>query len=389
MMNLRKDINSPYSWVFEGNPSEIRRKKFVFKVKKCINDHKRVLYLLLVLLAAANTILLYLPKTMISYGAICIITVVLLSIVINDASKRLFYNVKQYIPMIIIPVAACITIIATTKLLSAGDEMVSKEGMLSFLGDYLSFCGTFCLGYFIYIQDRKQRLEQKRTAIKKLLVLIEKIQMDYIKLLRNADTNDRDEKDFCLISYDAEWMSNYYEYESLKGSNHELRHSLQQFFDNVVNVNASIKKGNIKEACEKHEKYLKARNYSIQRYNDLEAFSCLMDACMDINMNTKTWIDDPNTVDLINKLCREYYLIIENYIYVALLRSEKGILSDITDEVVDWLIHNSQKISSIIRFDDDKRIISRVVVDCSLKFEKHSTKISYIWGEYSLKEIEK
>lgn len=57
--------------------------------------------------------------------------------------------------------------------------------------------------------------------------------------------------------------------------------------------------------------------------------------------------------------------------------------NEINREIVDWLLANSPEIKEKVKY--EKRIVSKVVFDCSLKFESKSEKISYIWGEYSLK----
>ena len=129
--------------------------------------------------------------------------------------------------------------------------------------------------------------------------------------------------------------------------------------------------------------------YSTQKYNELEAITCLMGACDDSNfINTKSWLERKETVDLINELCRKYYLLIENYVYSWLLKREKKTTTeedDLRREVTDWLLNNSPEIQEKIRFPDQKRIISRVVFDCSCKFSQKSKKVDYVWGEYSLK----
>jgi hypothetical protein len=54
-------------------------------------------------------------------------------------------------------------------------------------------------------------------------------------------------------------------------------------------------------------------------------------------------------------------------------------------EIVDWLLSISAEINEIIKYPTDKRIISKVVFDCSLKFNSKSKKVNLVWGEYSLK----
>lgn len=54
-------------------------------------------------------------------------------------------------------------------------------------------------------------------------------------------------------------------------------------------------------------------------------------------------------------------------------------------KIVDWLLLNSPEIKEKIKYPHEKRIISKVVFDCSLKFESKSEKINYMWGEYFLR----
>lgn len=50
------------------------------------------------------------------------------------------------------------------------------------------------------------------------------------------------------------------------------------------------------------------------------------------------------------------------------------------EEVVDWLLLNSPEIKEKIKYPNEKRIISKVVLDCSLKFNSKSKKL-IIYGE--------
>lgn len=117
---------------------------------------------------------------------------------------------------------------------------------------------------------------------------------------------------------------------------------------------------------------------------------CLQDACTDSDfINSKSWIERKETIQLIEELCGKYYYIIENYIYVWLLRREVKTISeenDLTKEITDWLINNSEEIKVIAKFPDNKRIISKVVFNCSLMMNRKSKKVQYVWGEYSLRE---
>ena len=300
--------------------------------------------------------------------------------------------VKKYWPMIFIPAIALLVVIAVINIYAEGHILLQSADILSFCGDFLGFLGTFCLGYFIYIQDRLKVIEEKRSKVRLLITLIENANIELLNLsylVRNEKYIQITENRSCvkLIPYNSDWLLYYYEYEALKGENPDLRRTINLFFNNIMNVNAAIKLGQIEKANEINRIYIECGLYSTSKYNELEAITCLQDACNDYHFyNTKSWIERKETIDLINELCKKYYFIIENYIYVWLLKhnvkttTEKD---DLNREIVDWLLANSPEIKEKVKY--EKRIVSKVVFDCSLKFESKSEKISYIWGEYSLK----
>lgn len=135
---------------------------------------------------------------------------------------------------------------------------------------------------------------------------------------------------------------------------------------------------------------IEKQNYSISKYNLLEAQLCLQDACTDFNLiNSKSWIEKRKTIELIEELCGKYYYIIENYMYARLLKKEAVATTqddELAKEVTDWLINSSPEIKEIVKFPSDKRIISKVVLDCSIMMNRKSEKIQYAWGEYSLRK---
>lgn len=116
----------------------------------------------------------------------------------------------------------------------------------------------------------------------------------------------------------------------------------------------------------------------------------MQNACTDFNfVKCKSWIEDKKTIKLINELCGKYYYIIENYIYVWLLRKNITTTSEheeLDKEITDWLINNSPEIKEVAKFPSDKRIINKVVHDCSIMMNSKSEKIQYVWGEYSLRK---
>lgn len=303
-------------------------------------------------------------------------------------------KVKKYWPMIIFPVIALLIVIAVIYIYSEGNMSLQSADILSFCGDYLAFLGTFCLGYFIYIQDCLKVIEEKRTKVRLLITLMENANTELLNLshlVRNetyipiSENRNRVKH----IPYNSDWILYYCEYEALKGENPDLRHTLDSFFGNIMSVNAAIELGQIEKANEINRNHIDCGLYSTNKYNELEAIVCLRDACSDFHFdNTKCWIEREETIDLINELCKKYYFVIENYVYVWLLKhnvvttTEKD---DLNHEIVDWLLLNSPEIKEKIRYPSEKRIISKMVFDCSLKFSCKSKKVNYVWGEYSLK----
>lgn len=302
--------------------------------------------------------------------------------------------IKKYWPIFIVPLLALIIVIIVVNVYAEGDVLLQHSDILTFSGSYLSFLGTFCLGYFIYIQDRSKVIEEKRTKIRMLISLIEKTNIELLylyhllkddKIIQNEDKCD----DVEPIPYNPDWILYYNEYEILKGANIDLKRTMESFFNNVINVNNAIKKGELERAVEINKKYLDDECYMTGKYNEWEMVTCLQEACSDACIiDSRSWIEKKETVDLINDLCRKYYFIIENYVYVWLIRHDikaTVLADDVEREIVDWLLSNSSEINEIIKYPTDKRIISKVVFDCSLKFNSKSKKVNLVWGEYSLK----
>ena len=96
-------------------------------------------------------------------------------------------------------------------------------------------------------------------------------------------------------------------------------------------------------------------------------------------------MDKPGTVKQIEDLCRKYFPLIENYAYVRLLRNPND-RGDFISEITTWLLEKSPEMRAIAEKNpSDKRIIERVVFDCSVKMGEKSKRVDFVWGEFSLK----
>lgn len=60
---------------------------------------------------------------------------------------------KKYWPIIVVPVLALVIIIFVVN--NYPGEQIQRSDIFSFAGDYLSFLGTFCLGYFIFCRMKQ------------------------------------------------------------------------------------------------------------------------------------------------------------------------------------------------------------------------------------------
>ena len=90
--------------------------------------------------------------------------------------------VKRYWTIILVPILALIAVIVVMLLYTNGNVSLQASDILPFCGNYLAFLGTFCLGYFIYFQDRIKMIEEKRTKVKLLITLMENADMELLNL---------------------------------------------------------------------------------------------------------------------------------------------------------------------------------------------------------------
>lgn len=372
---MKKAKDSSDSWTFENGKDIYNQKS-----NKIVKAMKFVFVILL--LVGYYYLLNYYENT---------IKIGLMIIMIEIATIFLIWSwmkgiVKKYWPMVIIPIIALTIVVLVVNAYAKGNVQLQQSDILSFFGNYLAFLGTFCLGYFIYMQDRTKMIEEKRRKVRLLIALIEKAN---IELLCLHHLQPEDYGSIGLITYNSDWILYYYEYESLMGENIDLKRTWDSFFYNISCVNEAIENGQIEQAVNINDKYLKYECYSISKYNEWEAITCLQEACYDFRIRkTKSWVENKEVMNSINELCKKYYYIIENYIYVWLLRHNVQTVTlrdNLNYEIVDWLLVNSAEMMEKVKSPIDKRIISKVVFDGSLKFNSKSKRINYIWGEYSLK----
>ena len=308
--------------------------------------------------------------------------------------KVRWWSIGKYWPLVVFPLLALTVVVILIDIYPDPEGVLHRSDILGFCGDFLAFLGTFCLGYFIYAHDRVKETERKREKTYRLLKLVQKATRElnglahlaanekYLKAIKNRERIEP-------VTYDPDWSEYYFEYESLEGIHLDLYQTLERFFDTVIQVNSAIETGQIESAVKIYKSYRVRESYSLARYNLSEAMLCLRCAYDNVHsVDTDCWSERRENVKLINSYCKQYYCLIENYIYAWLLKHHTDSTvedEDLRREVTDWLIKNSPEIKKAIWEPRRKRLISRVVYDCSLKFSEKSKRIGYTRGEYFLK----
>ncbi len=378
-MMINKKAKFPEGFVFErGDFSRSKRLNCYIKSQKIVSNICKILPIL-----SGVYLLLYVCSRIISGGFWDYLLDVSQYLLVAMAAYVVVWLVKNYLskyfPMIFIPLASLLVVVFVICNIQ-DDNALGKADILSFSGDFLAFAGTFCLGYYIFIQDKNKEAKEKRANIKRLIGIVEKLDIETLKLVRHNLTN--------AINYDQEWLSYYLDYEGLQGSDSDLKQYYDSYFRHIESINQELEKGDITKAERLEKEYMHDQNYSIQKYNHYEALSKLVDSLYDDKFVVSvSWLEKKENVDLINRLCREYFYIIENYVYNWLIKNNRDCVSvfDIEYELTDWLVENAPGIKEIIRFSSDRRIVCKAIHNCSLQFNQYSKKLDYVWAEYLLK----
>lgn len=264
------------------------------------------------------------------------------------------------------------------------EEILTKGEILSFYGDYLSFLGAFGLGYFIYKKDANSRIEEKKNKVKLLSSCISDVEIQMLKIARYNTKTD-------IIHYDDKWREYYCEYEVLmKEHDIDLKHKLDYFFNIVDSMNEKIMKNDLDDAKQVYENYIIHEVYSPGKYTMLDA-KVLIDNIAYYKFNSikpTLWESQPGVKSKIDKYSIDYFYVVENFIYNYLLNSGKEFVDKrpIDILVVDWLLKNEKLVKDIDSQFDEKKIVYKIVFNIALQLDKKSTRVTYCWGEYSLKD---
>ena len=372
----------------------------IFRLEISLKSLIKLALLYLVILILPKVFHMSLKQTVIFLILFCVVYVGIIFIV--SLAPFSFRWIKEHLNWLLlpfVPVAVLIVIFLFISLFHfQGNKEITRADVLAFSGDYISFVGAFCLGYFLYLKDLERDRKEKRIQIRLLLDSLEIANRSLMRIKHAVSTipevEDVDKKlegKFRTIQYDQRWRLNYYAYESLMGPNHELKDSIEKFWEMVEYVNNNLQAGKVLNAAEICGEYIKETSiFAIQGYDFLEISLILSSAGNEFWIPTrKGFLYQKETIRQIENLKEKYYGVIENYIYNYMVKASLTSLEnneEIQRSTVEWLCENSEEIKEYIKFDmTRKRAVSRAVFECSVQFEKSSSRLSYCWGTYSLR----
>ena len=372
----------------------------IFRLEISLKSLIKLALLYLVILILPKVFHMSLKQTVIFLILFCVVYVGIIFIV--SLAPFSFRWIKEHLNWLLlpfVPVAVLIVIFLFISLFHfQGNKEITRADVLAFSGDYISFVGAFCLGYFLYLKDLERDRKEKRIQIRLLLDSLEIANRSLMRIKHAVSTipevEDVDKKlegKFRTIQYDQRWRLNYYAYESLMGPNHELKDSIEKFWEMVEYVNNNLQAGKVLNAAEICGEYIKETSiFAIQGYDFLEISLILSSAGNEFWIPTrKGFLYQKETIKQIENLKETYYGVIENYIYNYMVKASLTSLEnneEIQRSTVEWLCENSEEIKEYIKFDmTRKRAVSRAVFECSVQFEKSSSRLSYCWGTYSLR----
>lgn len=372
----------------------------IFRLEISLKSLIKLALLYLVILILPKVFHMSLKQTVIFSILFCAAYVGIIFIV--SLAPFSFRWIKGHLNWLLLPFVPVAVLIVIFLFLSffrfQGNKEITRADVLAFSGDYISFVGAFCLGYFLYLKDLERDRKEKRIQIRLLLDSLEIANRSLMRIRHAVSTipevEDVDKKlegKFRTIQYDQRWRLNYYAYESLMGPNHELKDSIEKFWEMVEYVNNNLQAGKVLNAAEICGEYIKETSiFAIQGYDFLEISLILSSAGNEFWIPTrKGFLYQKETIKQIENLKEKYYSVIENYIYNYMVKASLTSLEnneEIQRSTVEWLCENSEEIKEYVKFDmTRKRAVSRAVFECSVQFEKSSSRLSYCWGTYSLR----
>lgn len=291
----------------------------------------------------------------------------------KNSFKFFSLNFRYFILLLFIIVVSCILPFNLMK-----NYNFNEEDLLSFYGSFLTFIGTFTLGYVTYIRDDKQRRGEAHDKSRILQWILRNTQ-NYFFIQYTEHTK---------IEYDKKWHEYYYEFEYYIGyHDSELELFLVLYFKTLDEIAECISRKQIKEAEIIAKDYIEKQKYEVGKYNLSDATDVILLDLLGNAHRQKPWFKRRKVRKKINKYKKDFYSIIENWVYMYILKSNSNTvkMQDYILELYNWLL-GSKMFKELNPLSYEQRIVCRMAYETVLSFSKKSKKLDHCWYETSLRE---
>lgn len=236
------------------------------------------------------------------------------------------------------------------------------------VGGTISGIATLLVIRFTVTIDEKKTIAKARTSAG---ILNEILNSVYYQIERIGD------KENSKIYYPPNWLEYYSDVTNI--AKYDYLSQISKELNYIDRLNEYIEAGE----KEKVKGLLNMRHYYIfNSTQDFNIHEIQFNLAM-INSGLKEkqpWDTEKENLDLIKGIQKNFYSVVENWIYNRLLIKGSSELSDIDDELVQWLKRNEH-----LKKVYDKRVIRRAIVGICSEIDKTSIRISFCWNELSLK----
>lgn len=325
---------------------------------------------------------------MIICSVFALISLMAFIFIITLYGSTIYLKLRFYSPIVIVPFIA---LVITYYLVSNwSDEMLTKAEILGFAGQFLAFSGAFCLGFFIFANEKEKRYEKQSDDINYLEDIIQRSVIDCISLrnmVQEVNSDDELRGRINAITTDRKWYYYYCEYEKRYGVDAQLKHTMDIHFNRIDKINNLINEGLYIKANDLSQYYIKSDYYNTMQYNPSNLIIEYSTRKMGRN-NNEIWFEQKETANIINEICEQYYDIIETLIYNYMKKNGFSTMDsgEMNIIITEQLLQQCDYFKEIARFPTEKRIITKAIEECSHRFNSSNGRIKLIWGEYFLRD---
>ena len=137
-------------------------------------------------------------------------------------------------------------------------------------------------------------------------------------------------------------------------------------------------------------KFINDEQLSTAKYNFIEACSKIYNIAYleEFSDLLPCWDEQEDVLKLTNSYSDLFIWPLEDYIWTHMTKSgvEHMDASELTNDLVDWL-QKIDELKPFVKSPYDRRILAKIVFETNLKIQREAgSRISYCWGEYSLRQ---